>query len=48
MSAYGANQEDILPFAQSTIENQQRLLKNNYVPLTLEEIKDIYQARLDA
>lgn len=48
MSAYGATQEDILPFAQSTIENQQRLLKNNYVPLTLEEIREIYQARLDA
>lgn len=46
MRAYGAVQDDIFPFAKSTIENQQRLLKNNYVPLTLEEIREIYQARL--
>ena len=46
MRSYGATQEDILPFAESTLENQQRLLKNNYVPLTLEEIRGIYQARL--
>ena len=38
--------EDIPVFAQSTIDNQQRLLKNNYVPLTLEDITAIYQARL--
>lgn len=46
MKEYGAVQEDIPVFAASTIENQQRLLKNNYVPLTQEEIQEIYQARL--
>ena len=46
MSAFGAVQEDIRPFAESTVENQQRLLKNNYVPLSTEEIEEIYQARL--
>lgn len=46
MHVYGATQDDILPFAESTIRNQQRLLKNNYVMLTLEEIREIYQNRL--
>ncbi|MCD8082267.1 MAG: 4-hydroxybutyrate dehydrogenase [Clostridiales bacterium] len=46
MSTYGAVQEDIEPFAQSTIDNQQRLLKNNYVTLTKEDIAEIYQNRL--
>ena len=46
MSEYGAVQEDIRPFAESTVANQQRLLRNNYVPLTVDEIEAIYQARL--
>lgn len=46
MADYGVTQEDVPVFAQSTIDNQQRLLKNNYVPLTLEDITAIYQARL--
>lgn len=46
MSDYGATQDDIEPFTQSTIDNQQRLLKNNYVPLTREDIRDIFQQRL--
>ena len=46
MADYGVTREDIPVFAQSTIDNQQRLLKNNYVPLTLEDITAIYQARL--
>ena len=46
MADYGVVQDDIPVFAQSTIDNQQRLLKNNYVPLTLEDITGIYQARL--
>lgn len=46
MSDFGATQEDIIPFAKSTIENQQRLLKKNYVPLSLEEIQEVFQKRL--
>ena len=34
MSNYGAVQADVAEFAQSTIDNQQRLFKNNYVELT--------------
>lgn len=47
MRAFGVVEEDIRPFAVSTIENQQRLLRNNYVALSLEEIQEIFQARLD-
>ena len=46
MSEFGATQEDIRPFAESTIANQQRLLRNNYVELTVDDIEAIYQARL--
>ena len=46
MSDYGATQEDIEPFAKSTVDNQQRLLGNNYVPLSLEDIQAIFQSRL--
>ncbi len=46
MKAYGATQDDVEAFAASTIRNQQRLLKNNYVQLSEEEIQGIYQARL--
>lgn len=47
MCAFGAVEDDIRPFSESTIENQQRLLKNNYVALSLDEIQEIYQARLN-
>ncbi len=46
MSEFGATQEDIRPFAESTIANQQRLLRNNYVELSVDEVEAIYQARL--
>lgn len=46
MREYGVVQEDIEPFAQSTVDNQQRLLKNSYVPLSQKEIKAIYQSCL--
>lgn len=46
MSAYGAVPEDAPAFAASTVANQQRLLKNNYVELTEEEMKTIYQHRM--
>jgi len=46
MKEYGASQVDVELFAQSTVENQQRLLANNYAALSKEEIQEIYQARL--
>jgi len=46
MREYGASQVDVELFAQSTVDNQQRLLANNYVALSKEEIQEIYQARL--
>lgn len=46
MSEYGVVQEDIVPFAQSTVENQQRLLKNSHVPLSRDEIQAVYQGCL--
>ena len=46
MHEYGAVQEDIMPFAQSTVDSQQRLLAGSYVPLTLEEIRDLFQGCL--
>lgn len=46
MGAYGAVPEDPEDFAASTVANQQRLLKNNYVPLTEEEIEMIYKNRM--
>jgi 4-hydroxybutyrate dehydrogenase len=39
---YGMTEEQIDEFTDSTIENQQRLLKNNYVFLEREEIRQIF------
>lgn len=46
MSDYGATESDPAAFAKSTVKNQQRLLANNYVELTEEEIREIYRACL--
>ena len=32
-----------MPFAESTIANQQRLLANNYVELSVDEVAEIFQ-----
>lgn len=40
---YGMKVEEIESFTDSVIEGQQRLLNNNYVPLSREEIRDIYK-----
>ena len=40
---YGMTEDQVAAFAKSTIDNQQRLLGNNYVPLTEEEIAEIFQ-----
>lgn len=39
---YGVKKEDIYIFADSVVENQQRLLKNNYVELSTTDIQQIY------
>lgn len=39
---YGMKEADIDVFADSVLATQQRLLKNNYVPLSRGEIRDIY------
>ncbi len=41
---YGMKEQEIEGFADSVIDNQQRLLKNNYTALLRDEIRDIYQA----
>lgn len=42
LEEYGMNTEQIQEFADSVIKNQQRLLANNYVPLTRCDIINIY------
>ncbi len=39
---YGMTEEQIDKFTEMTVTNQQRLLANNYVPLTDEEIREIF------
>lgn len=39
---YGMTKEQIDAFTDSTLENQQRLLANNYVPLDRDEIHEIF------
>ena len=41
---YGMKEEEIDAFTDSVIENQQRLLANNFVPLSRDQIFAIYRA----
>ncbi len=41
---YGMKKAEIEIFADQVISGQQRLLVNNYVPLSRDEIRDIFQA----
>ena len=41
---YGVKPEEIRLFAESVMENQQRLLKNSFVPMTTELVESIYQS----
>lgn len=45
LNSYGMTEADIDGFTKNVIETQQRLLNNNYVPFSEEEIRNIY-ARL--
>ncbi len=40
---HGVKEEDLPVFAKNVLETQQRLLKNNYIPLTEEQILEIYK-----
>ena len=40
---YGMTEDQVQTFAESTIANQQRLLANNYVELSVEEVAEIFQ-----
>jgi 4-hydroxybutyrate dehydrogenase len=43
LKEYGFKEDDIEPFADSVLKNQQRLVTNSYVPLTRELIVEIYR-----
>ncbi|PAB60504.1 4-hydroxybutyrate dehydrogenase [Anaeromicrobium sediminis] len=43
LKTYGMKEEEIELFADSVLEKQQRLLANNYVPLSREEIVSVYR-----
>ncbi len=43
LKEYGMTEDQVAAFAKSTVDNQQRLLGNNYVPLSEEEIAEIFQ-----
>lgn len=44
LKAYGMKESEIESFADSVMEKQQRLLANNYVALSRNEIRDIYKS----
>lgn len=44
LRAYGMTEEEIETFTDSVLENQQRLLRNNFVPLSRDQIRDIYRS----
>ena len=44
MKAYGVTADELPKYADSVIETQQRLLGNNYVPLSRDEILAIYES----
>ncbi|HQI78359.1 MAG TPA: hypothetical protein PK845_02570, partial [Petrotogaceae bacterium] len=46
LSSYGMKEREVEEFAKSVIANQQRLLANNYVPLSDKEIENIYRILL--
>lgn len=46
LSDYGMKQEETAGFAQSVLRDQQRLLARQYTPLSLADIKDIYDSAL--
>ncbi|MCE0495483.1 4-hydroxybutyrate dehydrogenase [Vibrio salinus] len=43
LNAFGMTENDIVEFADSVADKQQRLLANNYVPLPTKELADVYR-----
>lgn len=43
LRAYGMKEEEVRGFAENVLVTQQRLLQNNYVPLSVDEIEEIYR-----
>ena len=43
LNSYGMQAEEIEEFSKSVIKNQQRLLKNNYVAMDLDDMEKIYK-----
>ena len=41
---YGMQERELDEFTDSVLENQQRLLKNNFVPLSRDQIYEIYRS----
>ena len=41
---FGVKESDLPIFARDVIQTQQRLLKNNYVELTEEQVLEVYRA----
>lgn len=46
MSAYGTKEADIAVFTENTMTKQQRLMANNYVPLSAAQVEEIYRSVL--
>ena len=46
MKEYGGSEDDLEVFTAVTIKNQQRLLKNNCVELSYDDIYQIFKNRL--
>ena len=44
LHTFGVTEEDLINFSRTVPATQQRLLRNNYVPLSEEQILQIYQA----
>ncbi|MDY5277582.1 MAG: hypothetical protein SPH06_06950 [Erysipelotrichaceae bacterium] len=47
MNTYGVKKEELLEFAKSVIQNQGRLLANNYTSLSENEMLEIYESVFD-
>ena len=43
LRTFGVKESDLPEFASNVVRTQMRLLKNNYVPLSEEQILDIYK-----
>lgn len=47
LNTYGVKKEELAVFAKSVIQNQGRLLTNNYTPLSEDEMLEIYESVFD-